>query len=305
MLDIDSMEIRPVQTSEEGVALELMQQDLTEEERNVRFDRDTVKRTSKWVAVHDEKVLGAIYWHPEPNQTALVWMPRCVPGLESEEVEAVSLALLNAVTEQAVQAGLDLVQAALGEHQFLQDQVILEEAEYEYLADLIYLACTPEAMPGEQPDSQLEFEPYEETEYERLTRLVEATYEETFDCPALNGVQAIDTVLEGYRNVGRFLPQHWRFIRHAGQDVGCLLLAEYPDQSLFELVYMGLIPEARGKGWGHDIARFAQWITRSANGLHLVVAVDAANTPAIRGYEKAGYTSWDRRVVYVKILKDK
>ena len=283
-----------------------MQQGLSDEQRRVRFDKETLARVSSLVAVQGEEVLGAVYWQAEPNQTAQVWIPRCVPEAaskwEPDEVEAVSLALLEAADAQAIRAELDLAQAVLNDERFEQDKALLEKAGYRHLADLLYLASTPEMMPSSPPESPLEFEPYEETEYERLAGLVEATYQGTLDCPALNGVQSIDTVLDGYRKVGRFRPQHWRFIRHEGHDIGCLLLAEHPAQSLFELVYMGLVPDARGKGWGSDVACFAQWMTHAAGSSHLVVAVDAANTPAIHAYEQAGYISWDRRVVYVKVF---
>lgn len=279
-----------------------MQRDLTVEERRTRFDKQTLDTISQLVAVRQKKILGAIYWQIEANRTVMIWLPQCDLELGPEDAEAVSLALLDGVLQQARRADANLIQAALYDGFAERDREVLQKSGYEYLADLLYLASTTETMPSELPSSELEFEPYEETEYERLTKLVETTYEGTLDCPTLNGVQSIDTVLEGYRKVGRFLPQHWRFVRHQGQDVGCLLMAEHPPQELFELVYMGLIPGARGKGWGYQISRFAQWLTQAANRTHLVVAVDAANRPAVSGYERAGFIPWDRRVVYVKVL---
>ena len=300
-------EIRPAQPSERKPALELLQRGLTTQERQARFDRRTVERIALLVAVQQNEILGAIGWQAEPNQTALVWAPRCRADLELETVEEISLSLLKAATEKARQADLDLAQMTLSGNAIEaasseEDRQLLQQAGYKHLANLLYLACTTETMPAELPPSSLEFEPYEETEYERLSRLIEATYEGTLDCPGLNGIQSIDTVIEGYRNIGRFLPQNWRFVRHEGQDIGCLLLAKHPDQQLFELVYMGMIPEARGKGWGYDIARFAQWTARTANASHLVVAVDATNHPAVSGYQRAGFFSWDCRAVYIKNL---
>ena len=179
-----------------------MQQGLSDEERRARFDKETLARVSPLIAVLDEEVLGATYWQAEPNRTAQVWLPRCVAEAASElepgEIEAVSLALLEAADTQAIRAGLDLAQVALNEDQFEQDKTLLEKAGYRHLADLLYLASTPEMMPSVPPESPLEFKPYEETEYERLACLVEATYQGTLDCPRLNGVQSIDTVLDGY-----------------------------------------------------------------------------------------------------------
>jgi mycothiol synthase len=90
--------------------------------------------------------------------------------------------------------------------------------------------------------------------------------------------------------------------RHDGADLGCLLLADHPDQRIWELVYMGIVPEARGRGLGLALARQAQWRARQAGAERLVLAVDAANEPALRGYAAAGFITWDRRSVFLKLF---
>ena len=102
-------------------------------------------------------------------------------------------------------------------------------------------------------------------------------------------------VLAGYRATGSHDPQRWLLVRHEGRDVGCLLLSDYPEQGNVELVYMGVVPEARGEGWGMHIARQAQWLARQAGRPRLVLAVDAANAPALRIYLALGFRPWDRR----------
>jgi hypothetical protein len=81
-----------------------------------------------------------------------------------------------------------------------------------------------------------------------------------------------------------------------------LLLADYPEQENWELLYVGLIPSARGHGWGREITRHAQWLTRQARRPRLVLAVDAANEPALRMYAALGFRAWERRRVFVRIL---
>jgi ribosomal protein S18 acetylase RimI-like enzyme len=90
--------------------------------------------------------------------------------------------------------------------------------------------------------------------------------------------------------------------RHAHQDVGCLLLAEHTGSASWELVYMGLLPEARGMGFGTSLVRYAQWLTGRAGYARLVLAVDASNGPAISCYSEAGFLAWDRRSVLLKVL---
>jgi ribosomal protein S18 acetylase RimI-like enzyme len=131
--------------------------------------------------------------------------------------------------------------------------------------------------------------------------LVDATYVGTLDCPGLNGIRDIEDVLIGYRAVGVFDPGLWLFVRHEGKDVGCLILTAHPGHGTWELTYMGLIPQARGHGWGTDIARYAEWLAGKAGQSRVVLAMDAMNGPAIRMYAAAGFQAWDRKSVYLRI----
>jgi ribosomal protein S18 acetylase RimI-like enzyme len=91
------------------------------------------------------------------------------------------------------------------------------------------------------------------------------------------------------------------FIRNAGKDVGVLLLADHPQGRHWELMYMALVPEARGRGWGRQITHYAQWLARGANVERVLVAVDVANTPAVKMYRDCGFEVWDRRAVFVRL----
>jgi RimJ/RimL family protein N-acetyltransferase len=50
------------------------------------------------------------------------------------------------------------------------------------------------------------------------------------------------------------------------------------------------------------MVRYAQWRAGQAGRARLVLAVDAANGPAIRLYAAAGFQAWDRRTVYARIF---
>jgi ribosomal protein S18 acetylase RimI-like enzyme len=174
---------------------------------------------------------------------------------------------------------------------------VLRTAGFEPLAELLYLVSGRDDFPRARPTSDLEFEPYSAAGHDRLARVVEATYEGTLDCPQLDGVRQIDDILAGYRSTGVFAPSRWLLVRNGARDVGCLLLADHPNEENWELVYMGLVPSARGNGWGKDVTRHAQWLTGQAGRARLVLAVDAANKPAIRTYLELGFRRWDRRRV--------
>jgi RimJ/RimL family protein N-acetyltransferase len=138
-------------------------------------------------------------------------------------------------------------------------------------------------------------------EPQRLAALLEQTYVDTLDCPGLDGVRPMDEVLEGYRQQGQHRPQDWYIVQDEGVDIGALLLTEHPGVDNWELVYMGLVPAARGRGCGLRIIRFALDVAAQEGAQRLVLAVDAENIPALRAYERAGFIVWDQRIVYARL----
>jgi len=127
------------------------------------------------------------------------------------------------------------------------------------------------------------------------------TYEESQDCPQLNGVRNSIDVLEGYREQGVFAPERWFFVQREDHDVGALILTDHPEGGNWELVYMGLVPEARGNGLGRQILDFAMWQAGLGGAERLVLAVDEANQYAREMYERAGFVAWDYRTVYARL----
>ena len=182
------------------------------------------------------------------------------------------------------------------------DAELLVATGFQHLSDLLYLVCLADEFPSASPCSELQFEPYSPARHARFAQVVEATYEDTLDCPAVNGVRSIDDVLQGYRATGHFDPERWFIVRHQGEEIGCLILTDYPEHAIWELIYMGLLPAARGHGWGLEIVRHALWLARQAARNRVVLAVDAANEPALRMYATAGFRSWDQTAVYIRIL---
>jgi ribosomal protein S18 acetylase RimI-like enzyme len=179
---------------------------------------------------------------------------------------------------------------------------VLKATGFSHLADLLYMACEADRFPSQPPDfPELQFVRYNASRRSRLMKIIARTYEQTLDCVPLNGIRTVDNVITGYQNTGVFRPENWLLVRARNRDAGVLLLAAHPKAEHWELVYMGLAPEARGHGWGSRITRHAQWMARCAGVRRIVVAVDAANTPALRMYRSTGFEVWDRRTVYVRI----
>lgn len=249
------------------------------------------------VATHDADLVGAVFLQIMPGRVGTIRPPRVTDSDDS----AVASELLQAACDQLGQRGACMVQCLLREVP-AADLQLLTRAGFEHFADLYYLVSVSADFPQSPPSTELVFEPYASATHARFAAVVEATYEGTQDCPRLNGLRAIDDVLASYRGSGEFDPNRWLLVSHAGREVGCLLLADYAEQGNYELVYMGVVPQARGHAWGKAIAQYAQWRAHVAGRERLVLAADASNAPALRMYGEVGFRAWDRRSVLVRIF---
>lgn len=245
------------------------------------------------------RLVGAAWGQVVPGRLAAVWGAQLVDG----EPESTALQLHAALDDYCLQHDACFAQTSLPATPTAVE-ARLRASGYRHAAEIRYLACQ---FDDGRPDAPyeaagLEFEPCGDQNDARLAAVVERTYEQTLDCPDLNGVRETADVLEGYRHCGSFSPQRWLIVRHEGRDVGCLLLNDYPEQQQWELVYMGLVPQARGRRFGLAITRHAQRLARAAGRRRLVLAVDATNAPALAMYGEAGFTVWDERRVFLKIF---
>ena len=305
----DNCPIGPVAPRHRGEALALVFRDLTWDDRSRQVEMILAGLASGEVspqgllgAHRDGRLVGAVFCQVQPGKTAVVDPPRTV----ADEPAETAVRLLEAACRLLAGHRVRLAQALLQPDRTAERSVLLAGG-FNHLTDLVYLVCGESEFPTTVPVCPIEFEPYCPANHRRLARIVEATYQQTLDCPRLNGVRQIEDVLAGYRATGVFDPARWLIVRDpaAGdgyRDVGCLLLADHPQHENWELVYMGLSASQRGRGWGIEITRYAQWLTHRADRPRLVLAVDAANHPAIRMYAAAGFEVGQRRSAYLRVF---
>lgn len=262
------------------------------------LDRRRVPPDGLLGAWRGERLVGAVLAQLQAGKTAVVWMPGLIP----EEPGSTARELLEAATNWLERQGTCVAQVML---ESVNDsaRASLESAGFAYLVDLLYLVCLPTAFPRTEPASPLRYETYSPRNHDRFARVVEATYRQSLDCPALDGVRHVEDVLEGYREASDFDPELWRLAVYEGRDVGCLLLADHPEMGNCELVYMGVAPSQRGRRWGLALTRVAQWVARRRQRERLVLAVDRQNQPALNIYAEAGFEAWDRRTVFARIFR--
>jgi ribosomal protein S18 acetylase RimI-like enzyme len=246
-------------------------------------------------ARRNQRLVGAAWGQVIPGRNAFCWPARLVPGEPAETARQ----LYEAVDAYLRQRQVSLVQAVLPPRA-IADAAALVKIGFHHLADLDYLVCVRERFPGRLPPLDVALEPCGSAAADRLARVIGETYVDSLDCPDLDGTRSLEDVLAGYRQTGQHRSDWWLLARHGRRDVGCLLLTDHPESGQAEVLYLGLVPSARGHGWGMQMTRFAQWLIGRESRERIVLAVDDANWPALGMYLASGFVIFDRRCVYVR-----
>lgn len=251
-----------------------------------------------WRGVGDGgELLGATWAQLRVGGSAVVWPPQWIEGRRPAEPDPLLAALLDSLADCGVRSAECLLPDRDGD-----DARALLGCGFRHLADLLYLAAevAPHAPPSPMNyDVDLQFDPIDATNVDRLAAIVAATYRGTLDCPTLDEQRSPHEILDDYRRTGDSGDRFWRLLRHRNVEVGCLILAEHRNQRQLELAYMGIVPESRGKNWGEATVREALRIATSRGLERVVLAVDAANFPARAVYERCGFVPFEARTALV------
>jgi GNAT superfamily N-acetyltransferase len=197
--------------------------------------------------------------------------------------------LIQAVTfPQEFEADFDLWRRRCYQLAGLKQVATLKQYSFDYSKQSEdRLVANQSAVPSQ---FSIQFEAWQAELHAELVRVVDQTYQGTFDVPELNGVRSTAATLDGYASAGwqRGTDRDWWLVRDGSQGIGCLLLCRH-SSFLAELLYLGLIPEYRRRGLSKTILEYMlQW--GSENGIkRILLAVDARNKPALRLYERMGF----------------
>ncbi len=244
------------------------------------------------VARKTEDIVGVVWVQLAPGHTAIVWPP-AIGGAASPE-------LMRAAAEFLDERSVALAQILVSPDA-PHDPQMLAAGGFHRLVELEYLTIEKALFPAAAARGELQFAAAASDEPQRLGRLLLETYEQTLDCPQLNGLRDSTDILAGYAAQGEFSADRWFFVQQAGGDVGVLILNAHPGGETWELVYMGVVPAARGNEFGAQIVSFALAQAAAGGAGRLVLAVDQTNAPALAMYREAGFVGWDRRTVYARL----
>ena len=242
---------------------------------------------------------GAVLVQVLPGALGLAWPPRAEPGRFRVATED---ALTAAAGDWLHAGGVKVCQAFAAKPE-RPDMVPLERGGFRRVTEVVHMRreTGPGGSParGEPPAAcPLAFDPLVPDVRPTFAAVLLATYDGSRDCPELTGTRTPDEMLDGFRGVvGE--REDWRFlIRHRGEPVGVVLFDVGTEPGAVELSYLGLVPAARGRGWGDGVVRYAiAFAAREAAALTL--SVDGRNDPALRLYRRHGFRESDRRDVYL------
>ncbi|MGY8771614.1 MAG: GNAT family N-acetyltransferase [Pirellulales bacterium] len=246
-------------------------------------------------AFRGQKIVGAAWANVQAGKVSSLWPAEILESEPEETATQLHQAALDFLSQQ----DLSLVQALVNPDKqtaFTR----LEQTGLNYITDLCFMLALAESFPEQLPESCLQFTPYSETDEAAFAQLVAATYSGSADCPELDGKRNINDTLTGYQASGQFDPNLWYAVSDATRQVGCLLLAPYPESQQTELVYCGILPEARGQQYGKQMVHFAQYQTKLQGHDRLVLAVDQRNTPAINIYDDCGFVTFETKRALVR-----
>jgi GNAT superfamily N-acetyltransferase len=210
--------------------------------------------------------------------------------------------LVQRSVEQAARRGIRLVQTLLPPESDRETRVY-DRSGFTYLAELIYMERQEEVRPlTDRATLPLTWASYSPVNHEMFARTIAGTYAGSLDCAALNGLREIEDVLATHKSIGEFNPSWWLVGLHKGEPVGTILLAYQPERASGEVVYMGVLPDWRGRGIGSALMHQAGRLARQHAISVLSLAVDDRNRPAKCLYARFGFDEVARRRAWIKSL---
>jgi len=250
-----------------------------------------------WLAEREGELVDALWWLPQPDGVALVWL---APETLTASSAAVRGELLTAACQQ-MDAEHVAVSQILTEPSDPWSPPLLQAAAYHQTVTLQFWArsLTDLSEPSPPPESHLESVGFEFGDREQqFVNVLAATYQESLDCPEFTPMRTAQQALDCHRQCGTFEPELWRLFLYQELPIGLVLVADHPDQDAVELMYFGITPAARGQGYGEQMLQWALREGKSRERETLFLAADTRNHYAQRLYKKTGFFGLSQRQVW-------
>ncbi|MFO0796908.1 MAG: GNAT family N-acetyltransferase [Gemmataceae bacterium] len=232
-------------------------------------------------------VRGAVLAQTLPGALGILFPPRSHRAADADPLLAAALEWLRGRGVKVCQSF-----APGGDR---TDEPTLARAGFRHVTAVVHLRRERRDEPP--PGGALTVEPVDDANRAAFTAALLASHDGSLDCPELTGTRTAADLLAGFHPPPPARPDWWALARHDGAAVGVVLLEPGTEVGAVELSYLGLVPAARGRGWGAELLRVA--LRAAGDARALTVSVDARNGPARRLYERHGFGEADRREVFL------
>jgi ribosomal protein S18 acetylase RimI-like enzyme len=248
------------------------------------------------VARDDAGLRGALIALPVPGASGLLWPPQA-----AEPAPAVEDALVRHAVAWLRQCGAKLGQALLAPNE-VHLAGPLERNGFDHVTTLWYMRHDLK-LPYRlvRADDRLVYRSYADGCQDLFHQTLLRSYEDTLDCPEVSGVRDLAEILEGHRAQGEYDPRRWWLALNGEQPVGVVVLTGLPEWEAWEVAYVGVVPEARRRGWGRELLHKTLRAAHASDAAHVTLSVDARNRPAWQLYLDLGFESYDCREVYLAV----
>jgi ribosomal protein S18 acetylase RimI-like enzyme len=242
------------------------------------------------------RILATVLAIPSPGRTAMVFASH----VTTLDQAAALPGLIDHACIGLFEHGVNLAQV-LHDPDDSPDHEAFRQAGFQDLAILNYLERTirPSKSQIAWPEN-VTIKQYEPSLNAELLRVLEGSYEDTLDCPGLRGYRKTEDILTGHRSAGLFDASLWHVLYVDGVASGAVLLNPAADRNTIELVYLGLIKAARGRGLGAQLLRFALNLLANRRERTVHLAVDETNAPAMSLYRREGFRAVQRRRAMIR-----
>jgi len=302
-MSVETIEVRPATASEAARAAEaFLQMPPTAGESPGATGLVQANPEKQVIALRGGRIVGSCVWVPGAGRCATVVAPRL-----AEWDEEVASRLIRRAASAAAEAGARFIQAVAEPEGRSALARAIARAGMERLAVLAYLRRkVTEADARTAGPKGIVWKRWTPWRRRKFARTIARTYEGSLDCPAMAGLRTAQDALETHRATGVFRAGAWHLAfeggaghgspRRAREAVGVVLASEVEGRG--DLVYLGVVPEARGRGVGRALLGQAIRDTARMGLVALAVAVDTQNAPAWRLYAGAGFKEVRRRLVF-------
>jgi ribosomal protein S18 acetylase RimI-like enzyme len=211
--------------------------------------------------------------------------------------------VIREVSCHTLQQNLHFIQVLLdGQASTNDDAAVLVACGYEFLAELIYMSLdliAPQAqLAAPQQENDYHWKSMLEMTQDDLASVIARTYEHSLDCPNLSGRRQMCDIIASHKASGIYNPRCWWFPYVGDSPAGCILVSDYPSLNSADVVYLGVVPEFRGRSLARIMLRRAERLAWQRGLSSMTLAVDSANKYAIKAYQAEGFVQTYRRLGY-------